>query len=807
MGRMERFQRNLRFALRSFLGRPGFAVLAVLTMAVGIGANVAIFSVVKTVLLDPLPYHDSDRLLAIFEWKQPREENTNVANPGNVLAWREGASSLSGLSVVSLQLPATVTSRGEPAEAMVQYAHPDFFQTLGLDAEVGRTFLVDAPEAVEGEVVLSHQYWEERFGGSPDVLGSSLEINGDVVEVVGVLPPVYVAFGEGTALWMSIDAFRGDQTNSGRWLWPVGRLGPQSTFEQARDELEAVAAGLQAEFPEFNGGWTVNPVPLKDHVVGDIRGVLWILMGAVGLLLLIASVNVANLFLIRATERQKEMAVRTSMGASASTLAGQLLTEALLVAGSGAALGVILAQVGTRIMAARLPAAFALPRVESAGVDGTVLLAAVGLTVLTGLLFGLVPALQGARTHPASVLNAESRGPSRRTGRLRNGLVVAEVALSLVLLSGAALLGRSLLNLLAVDPGIEPEQVLAGRVNLSGGAYEEEPAMVAFFQELTEALEARPEVTVAGGITFLPMDGLGAGTSFYPMDRPPPPPDERRAADIRNVVGDYFGAMGIDLLEGRTFDNRDGPDGPRTVVVNRTTAETHWPGESAIGKPLYISWETDEPWEIVGVVDDVRLGGLDQEPRETIYLHYPRTPYFDFVHVVTRARGNPTELASILREEVRAMDSSLPVGRIRVMSELVKASAARPRMTAFLMFLFAGLATILAAVGLYGVLAYAVSRRVKEIGIRIAVGARPRDILGMVLRQGGLLALAGLAVGGAVALAGGRVVDSLLYEIQPADPLALGASGGVLFLVALLASALPAWRAARVAPSDSLREE
>jgi predicted permease len=385
--------------------------------------------------------------------------------------------------------------------------------------------------------------------------------------------------------------------------------------------------------------------------------------------------------------------------------------------------------------------------------------------------------------------------------------VVAEVALSVILLSSAGLLGRSLLNLLAVDPGIEPEQVLVARVNLAGAGYEEDAAKVEFFSEYMGRLLDRPEVVTVGGITFLPMDGMGAATTFYPLDRPPPPPGERLAADIRNISGDYFGAMGIDLLHGRAFDNRDRSDGLRMAVVNRTLAEKHWPGESALGKPLFIGWETDEPWEIVGVVEDVRLAGLAQEPRDVIYLNYPRTPYFSFMQIAARARGAPADLASLLREELRAMDPGLPLGNVRVMTELVSASSANPRLTAFLMLLFAALATVLAVIGLYGVLAYAVSRKVREIGIRIAVGARPKAILALVLRQGGLLATIGISSGLALALAGGRVLTSLLYGVEPTDLLSLGGAAGLLFAVALLASAVPAWRASRMTPVDSLREE
>lgn len=806
-GMMERAIRDLRLSVRSLSRQPGFSLLAILTMALGIGANTAIFSVVDTVLLESLPYRDGDRLVALFEWNQPRDRRTNVVNPGNFRDWRDRSSTLAAMSAVSMQMPGTVNAAGEPQEAMIQLAHPDFFHVLGMEPVLGRLFTADAQAPVEGEILLSHGYWTQRFGGDPGVLGNVLQVNGEVGEVVGVLPDDYVAYGKGTKLWYSYNLTRGSQESDGRWLWVVGRVGDETTFQQARAELDVIAEGLQEEYPDFNAGWWINAVALKEHIVGDVQGILWVLMGAVGLLLLIASANVANLLLIRGTERQKEMAILTSLGATGRSLASKLMTESLVIAAMGAGLGIGLAFLGVGLLSTRIPQAFAVPRLEAVQVDGTVLLIAVAVTGLTGVLFGMAPALQAAFTSPATTLGAESRGPSRRTGLLRNGLVVAEMALSLVLLGGAALMGRSLAVLLEVDPGFRPEQVLVGRVNLSADAYGEDERKVQFYQELLERLESRPGVRTVGGVTFLPMDGLGAGTSYYPMDRPAPEPEDRPGADIRNVAGDYFQAMGISLLEGRTFDSRDGPDGPRTAVVNRTLAEEYWAGESALGKPVFINWETEEPWEIVGVVEDVRMAGLAQEPREAIYLSYPRAPYFNFMHVVARGTGDPTQLATVVRNELHAMDPTLPLGRVRAMEELVADSAARPRMTAFLMALFAGIATLLAAVGLYGVLAYAVSRRVREIGIRMAVGAGSHEILRMVIRQGGILALLGLAIGLVLALAGGRVVTSLLYQVQPTDPLSLAGAGLLLLLVALAATAIPAWRASRVPPAEALRNE
>jgi predicted permease len=689
----------------------------------------------------------------------------------------------------------------------MQSAASDFFDVLGLEAQVGRGFSEGADRDGPAEVLLSHRYWQSRFAGNPGAVGRTIQINGGPAIVVGVLPAEYVVFGEGVDIWRSTYLEAGDQTNSGRWMMVLGRLAEGRTLEAAQDEMRAIAAGLQEEFPDFNLGWTVNVVPLKKQVVGEVRATLWVLLGAVGLLLLIACANVANLFLVRATHRQREMAVRTSLGASGRDLAGQLLTESAVLAAAGALLGLIMASLGTQLLAERMPDAFGIPRVEAIGMDGTVLMFTVGVTVFTAMLFGLLPAAQATGTSPARTLNAEGRGPSRRSGRVRNVLVVAEVALSLVLLAGAALLGRSMMTLTAVDAGIESEQVLVGRVNLAGDSYRGAQAKVAFFDELLPRIQALPGAARVGAITFLPMDGMGAATSYWPAEHPKPPTDQRSVADIRNVTGDYFGAMGIELLQGRSFDGRDRSNGPQTVVVNRVLADTHWPGQDPIGQRVVVNWDDETPWEVIGVVEDVRLAGLAEEARSTIYMSYAKATYFPWLQLAVRGTGAPGTITPAVREVLREMDPALPLGSVRVMEDIVASTTARPRMTTVLILIFAGLATLLAAVGLYGVLAYAVSQRVREIGVRIALGARPRSVMAMIVRQGAGLALAGLAVGLVVALAGGGVMSSLLYEIEPSDPWALGGAGVLLFGVAIVACAVPALRASSVAPAEALRSE
>lgn len=805
-GMMEELTRNVRLALRRLGRGPGYAAVAIVTIGLGIGANVTIFSLVDGVLLAPLPYRDADRLVAIWEENAQRAGEPNVANPGNFAAWRQRAASFEAMSAVSLGMSVTLGTGGEVEELWGQYAHPDFFQVLGLEAEQGRTFLTGSADEGSTEVVLSHRFWSSRFGGDPSVVGRSVSVNGNAAVVVGVLPPEHVLFGSGTDIWISTPLDVGDQTNTGRWVMVVGRLAHGTSFDAAADELDAVAAGLREEFPDFNAGWSVMPIRVLDQVVGNVRRPLWLLMGSVALLLLIACANVANLMLVRATERQKEMAVRSSLGASGRTLAAQLLTESLLIAGLGALLGLALGWSGVQVLLTYLPDAFALPRLEGIHLNGVVLAYTVALTSLAGVLFGLVPAVHAVRSGPAATLNAESRGPSRRSGRVRDVLVVTEVAVSVTLLAGAALLGRSLAELLAVDSGIETEHVLVGRVNLVGERYAGgERARTAFFRELMDRLDAAPGVEAAGGIGFLPMDGSGAATSFHRLDRPTPPAEDMPVAWIMNVSGRYFDAMGIGLLQGRPLDERDDADAPRAIVISRELAERHFPGEDPLGKRLGIEWRGEEPWVIVGVVDDVRMEGLDQPLRPGVYMSYAQSPTFRWQQVVVRASGEPSALAPMLRATLAELDPGLGIGDLREMGQVVASSTARPRLTAFLMTVFAGLATLLSTVGLYGLLSYAVSQREREIGVRIAMGARTGDVVRMVVRQGAVLVLGGLILGVLGALAGGRLVGSLLFGIRATDPWSLGAAGVLLALVAVLACAVPAWRASRVAPVEALR--
>lgn len=806
--RFDMLSMDLRYALRRLIRSPGFTAVAVGTLALGIGAVVAIFSVVDAVLLAPLPYDEPDELVAVWEWNVPRDRRRNVINPGNFNAWRERSRSFDAMAAL-FPNRLVVAGAGDPEEVDAGMTTANFFRVLGLEPVLGRSYTPEDLEAGDRPAVVTNRFWQRKLGGNPAAVGRTLSFNGQSAVVVGVLPPVYVALAEGMDLFLPMDFSAMTPDETGRSGRAVARLAPGVEIEGARAELRAVAARLEDEYPEVNAGWSVSVVPLQEDVVGPTRPALLTLLGAVGLLLLIACGNVANLLLARGAGRRRELAIRRSLGAGTGRLARQLFTESGLLAGAGAGLGVGLAYLATRAASRGLSEAFPLPRLAEVSVDGRALLVAVGVAVLTGLLFGLAPVLQARRLEPGEAMaSGGRRGADEGTGsRTRGALVVAEVALSVMLLVGAGLLARSFQQLVSVDAGIQARGVLTAKVNLAGPSFQDPGERVRFHDELRRELEALPGVEAVGMNVFLPLDGPGAATAYRPLDRPRPAPGEEPVTEVRMIHGDYFRALGIPLLRGRTLEPGDRADGRPVAVVSRALARESWPDENAVGKRLAYSWGTWEEVEVVGVVGDVRSTRLDLPPRPTVYVPYRQSAHFPFAALTIRTSGEAEALARSVEESVHRVSPEVPVTELRSMEQVVSASVARSRLTTVLMTAFAAVALVLAAVGLYGVLSYTVSRRVGEMGIRMALGARSGHVLGLVVRHGMTLALLGAALGLVASYFGTRFVESLLFQVPATDPATFAGVAAFLLAVALAASTVPAWRASRVDPSEALRTE
>lgn len=819
---MHSLLQDLRHAVRLLARRPGFTSIAAVTLAIGIGASTLIFSVVEAVLLTPPPFRDPDQLVVVWEHNIPRDRRTNVVSPANFLAWRDAQQSFSDIGAFSITGTGSLTGTGaEPEQVSVQLTTSQLFPILGVDALVGRTFAAEEDHPNSDVALVSHRLWQRRFGGSASAVGTSVTVNGTARTIVGVMPPGFDLFDRKVDVWLPAEL--GDQAREagGRWLVPVARLKPGIALAQAQADMNRITTRLAAEFPDRNAGWASNLVLLQEQLVGRVRPALGVLLGAVGFVLLIACANVANLLLARATSRRRELAVRAALGASRLRLVRQLLIESLALAAVGAAGGVFMAYWGLRTLLAATAEQFPIPRLETASLDGGVLAFAVFVSLATVLIFGLAPSLSASRPDLNDALKEGVRGSSARQGRLRGALVVVEVALAVVLLAGAGLLVRSFQQLVAVDPGFEPEQVLTLQVSLPGATYSEPSARVGFFQDLTGRLARLPGVVAAGGVSFLPLDGLGAATGFRALDRPEPPKGQQPVTDVRIISGDYFSAMGIPLVRGRLFTEAEvaaafsvvlfaeaeRPGTRGLVVVNETMAREMWPGEDPIGKRLLVSWRdpavTDE---VIGVVGDARLVSLDGEVRPTVYYPHNRTAY-SALTVVVRASLDPASLTSAVVAQVREMDPQQPVANIRTMEGVIGASVGQRRIVMLLAGLFAGVALLLAAIGLYGVLAYLVAERTREIGVRIALGAQRGAVLGMIIRRGLTLTVMGAAAGLAGALALTRLMRSLLFQVTPSDPSTHGAVILVLVAVALLASLIPAWRATRVDPVVALRQE
>lgn len=813
---------DVRPAVRLLAARPGFTAVAAATLAIGIGATTLIFSIVEAVLLTPPPFADPDRLVVVWEHNIPRDRKTNVASPANVLAWRDAQQSFTDLGAFSITATGSVTSPGrEPEQVSLQLVTAQLFPILGVEALIGRTITMEDDRPDSEVALISHRLWQRRFGAAPSTVGQTVSVSGRARTIVGVMPARFDLFDRNVDLWLPAGFDDAARQAGGRWLVPVARLRPNVSLAQARADMDRITTRLASEFPDRNAGWTSNVVALDDQLVGGVRPALAVLLGAVGFVLLIACANVANLLLARATSRRRELAVRAALGAGRGRIVRQLLVESVGLAVIGGVGGVLVAAWGLEALLSATAEQFPIPRLDSAALDGTVLGFTLLVSLATAVVFGLAPALSASRLDLNAALKEGARGTSVGHGRLRAALVVAEVAMAVVLLAGAGLLVRSFQHLVAVDPGFEPQQALVFQVSLPGATYSEPSSRVTFFQELQSRLARLPGVVAAGGVSFLPLDGMGAATSFRALDRPEPQKGQEPVADVRMISGAYFSAMGIPLVRGRLFAKAEMAaasstvlfaDSPRpvttgVVVVNEAMAREMWPGEDPIGKRLLVNWSDPEVTdEVIGVVGDARLVELDGEIRPTVYYPHNRTAYTT-MNVVVRSAVDPASLGPAVVAQVREMDPQQPVAKLRTLETVVDTSVGQRRIVMVLAGLFAFVALLLAAIGLYGVMAYLVAERTREIGVRVALGAQRAAVLGMVVRRGLALAVLGALAGLVGALALTRLMRSLLFDVTPADPATHLVVVSVLMVVCVLACLVPAWRATRVDPVVALRQD
>jgi putative ABC transport system permease protein len=801
---MYTFLQDLRFGCRMLLKSPNITLTAVITLALGIGATSTIFSFVNGILLRPLPYPDSDRLVLLDENAPKRGIASMGVSYPDFLDWREQNRVFTGVAAYEGGVDYTLSGSGEPEDVSCTWVSYNTFEILGVAPILGRSFTVEEERWKSGTVViLSHGLWARRFDAKPDVIGRKISFNKRSHTVIGVMPPGF-KFPAVSDLWVPMPPVVGERTDHG---WSViARLKPGVSVQQAQSDMTAVARRIEEQNPVTNEGLGVKLIPLREGLAGDYRKALLILMGVVGLVLLIACVNVANLLLARASTRTKEVAIRTALGAGRWRVFRQLLTESLVLGVMGGALGLILAFWGLDLLLAAIP--IDLPFWMKFDLDGRVLGFTAGVTLLTALIFGAAPALQASKVDLNEALKEGGRSSSG-AGRHRTlrSLVVAEVALSLVLLIGAGLMMRSFMRLQHTGSGFNPENLLTLSLNVPILKYDKMEKFYAFYKELLERIRAMPGVEAAGATSSLPLGGGFWEDSLTVEDHPALSVGQAPTMNFSVITPSYFRAMGIPLLIGRDFNDADTGDSLNVTIIDERLAREYWPNESPIGKRVRFGPpENNEPWHtIVGVVGAVKNESLNLTRRKTVYIPTAQSPVDD-MSLAIRAR-DPENLAPAIQRQVKAMDPDLPIINMRTMTEVVSRSVWQPRLYAILFGVFAAVALALASVGIYGVMAYSVAERKREIGIRVALGAQRRDVLKFVVAQGMTLTLIGIGAGLAAALALTQLMRSLLFEVSATDPLTFVVLAVLLSVVALVACYLPARRATKVDPMVALRCE
>ena len=801
---MDSIIKDIRYGVRGLLKRPGFTAIALVALALGIGANTAIFSLVNAVVIRPLPFPDPDRLVWVFGNIRNGGSRASVSPP-DFLDYRSQNKTFEQFAASGTQpLAANLTGSGEPERLFASAVSGNYFDTFGITPAIGRAFTLDNEKPGSDQVtVLSHAFWQKRFGGDPNIVGKTITLDSRSYQILGVMP-AGVSFPQSAELWIPMN-FDGDpdmKMRKAHFLRPIARLKPGVTLTQAQADTDMIAARLEQQYPDSNTGWNLRLLSLREQLVGGTRTMLFVLFGAVGFVLLIACANVANLLLVRAAARQKEIALRTALGASRLRIVRQMLTESLLLSILGGALGALLAVWGVQLLVTL--SADSLPPTVNVTIDPNVLAFTFVISIATGLLFGLAPAFRTAKVNLIDSLKDGARGTEgTMRNRTRSLLVVFESAIAVVLLIGAGLLVRSLFALQSVDPGFDSNHVLTVRIDLPRQKYAGEGKPAKFFEELETRISSIPGVQTVGLITELPMSGQLNDLPFTVEGRPPVTVDQAFDADFRLVNQHYFNALHIPLLRGRNFTEQEVREGKPVTLVSQQLVDTVFPNEDPMGKRL-ISAIGGTAFEIIGVVGDIRHRSLQRPPFPAMY--FP-TLNSNRMNIVVRTQNDPLSIVGAVRQQVQALDRDQPISAVKRMSDWVDSSVTAQRYSTTLLAAFAALAMILAATGIYGVMSYTAAQRTHEIGVRMALGARRVDVLKLVVRQGMLLTLVGVILGLIGAFALTRVMQSLLFGVTAKDPFTFAAVAGLLSAVAFIACLVPALRATKVDPLVALRYE
>jgi putative ABC transport system permease protein len=805
------FLNDFKYAIRNLKNKPGFAIIAILILALGIGANTALFSVLYSLLWRPLPYPDAEKLVIVWEWSRTSGNTQNVVNPANFFDWKAQNHVFTDMAGF-VGSAANFNSDNQPEEIPIQLVTPNFFQVLKANPVLGRTF-VPADERTEDRLlVISHGFWMRKFAGAKNIVGKKVFLNGRPSTIIGVMPHQFVWFvkhgqivNKPPQLWVLYNIPPLDRQRRGRYLSVVARLKPNATVAQANANMTVIAKQLESQFHDFNANWGANVVPLREQLSGELRKPLWILAGAVAFVLLISCSNVANLLLTRAVGRRREIAVRAALGAGRSRIIRQLLTESVLLAFIGGIGGILLAIWGvTALTSLGFRAGIDFGNVE---VSWTMLTFALGLSLATGLIFGLVPALNISRTDLNEQLKEGSRGTGGESARARNILVVTELAITLVLLTGAGLLIQSFWRLSSIDPGFNPKQVLSFRVLLTRTKYPEESQKVTFFRRLLDQFKTTPGVKSVGMVDILPFAGLPSATDFYISGKPKPLPGEEPVTLVFLADDGYFKTLQIPIKRGRLFTREETVERKRVVVINDALARTYFPGEDPIGMSITIFMrDENEPSEIIGIVRDIKHQTIQEVPQPAVYWPHPElaSPY---MNIVIRTAGDPLHFVPTAASIVQSLDREQPLADVRPLTDWVGDSTARARFSMTLLVVLATIALILALAGIYGVLSHTVAQRTQEMGIRMALGATAKDVFALILAQSSKLIALGVLIGFLVSYSITRLMRGMLYETSTSDPVIFSIVIAFLVTAALVACSLPSRKASRVDPLAALRYE